>query len=267
MIGAVRWGPLGEGSSVELTRPTITLRRLPAAFDGFRIALLCDLHYGWFVQPSYVTRIIQHLRQAQPNIAVLGGDMVEHTRVRAAALAERVAPLAQAIPTYGVLGNHEYHGRVKEFLRRFRAAGVEVLVNEHCLIGPDGRPASGFGPAIALLGLDDYGRGSPDFQAAADGLQPGTFTILLGHSPDLADDLGPRAGVDLMLAGHTHGGQIRLLGWAPITFTRNRSYLSGLTAGPAFPLYVSRGLGMTGLPLRIGADAELPVLTLRSNPQ
>ena len=70
-----------------------------------------------------------------------------------------------------------------------------------------------------------------------------------------------------MLCGHTHGGQVRLFGWAPITLTDNRRYVSGLIEGPGFPIYISRGLGMTGIPLRIGADPELPIITLRSNPQ
>jgi len=265
MIGHVFVGPLDGSSRIYMPHVTVGVPRLSAALDGLRIALLADLHYGRFVHLSYVRRVNRLLRRVRPDVVVMCGDMVERSvGSRPAELAGAFAELAADIPTYAVLGNHEYYGAVDGYCRCLRAAGVELLINEHRLIRRTGRAS---GPALALVGLDDCVEGTPDLQAARRGIPAGTTTLLAGHNPDLVDCLAPDTGIALMLAGHTHGGQVRILGWAPITFTRHRSYLSGLTAGPGFPIYISPGLGMTGMPLRIGTRAELPILTLRSDSQ
>jgi len=263
MTASFRLGPLGGRIPIACPEVQVLSDRLPAAFDGFRIALLSDLHAGPFVRREYLVAVLRHLWRRRPDVAVMTGDLVEWSRAEPAYLAGLIARLARAVPTYAVLGNHEYYGPVTEHVGRMRSAGVDVVVDGWRLLGRDGRVVRAGCPAIALVGLDDLKEGRPDVAGAFAGLGAGTFTIVAAHNPDLADRLSRDRPVDLMVCGHTHGGQVRLLGWAPVTFTTNRRYLAGLVRGPGFPMYVSRGLGMTGVPLRIGSELELPFITLR----
>ena len=263
MTAGFRLGPLGGRAPIACPEVEVASRRLPAVFDGFRIALLSDLHAGPFVRREYFQMVLQHLRRRRPDVVVMTGDMVEWSRAEPPYLVELLGRLVRSLPAYAVLGNHEYYGPVAEHVRRMRSAGVDVVINGRRLLGRNGRAPGSGRPAIALVGLDDLKEGRPDVAGAFAGLGAGTFTIVAAHNPDLADRLGPDRPVDLMLCGHTHGGQVRLLGWTPVTFTENRRYLAGLVRGPGFPLYISRGLGPTGIPLRLGAECELPFITLR----
>lgn len=259
MIGPVRRGPFDARTPIEVSRVSLACARLPEAFDGFRVALVADLHFGRWVRDGFVRRVFRLVRSQQPDLLLLGGDMVNRAKPFAARLAEVLSGLAGEILTCAVLGNHERYTDARGFCECLAAVGVGVLVNARRTIRR--------GTAeIALVGVDELRRGRPDFHAAMDGIEPGTFTLLAGHQPDLADMVPAGLRVDLMLSGHTHGGQVRLFGRAPIRKTKNRNYLSGLTAGPGFPLYISRGLGAVKIPLRVGCDPELPIITLRRGP-
>jgi len=259
VIPSVLLGPLGRHSRVEQTEVSLTAARLPAALDGFRIALLTDLHYGRFAGDAYWHRILAMVAAAGVDLVLLAGDMVDQPKARAADFAAPLARLARGVPTIAVLGNHEYYRGPGRYVRALTDAGVEVLLNAHRLIRR--RPS---GPPVALAGLDDIYQGRPDIAAAIAGIGPGTFTVCCTHSPDAADLATDDHAIDLMLAGHTHGGQVRIFGKAVVTYTRNKRYVSGLIAGPRFPIYVSRGLGVTGIPLRVDADPELAFITLRT---
>ena len=175
---------------------------------------------------------------------------------------EEVELLSDALtrldPPHGVLavlGNHEYHSRstydVAGFLRRH---GVEVLLN-------GGQRLERDGASLWIGGIDDWLNGQPDVDSALAGRRADEPTLLLSHNPDAFPDAA-RAKVDLTLSGHTHGGQIRLLGWAPITNSRLR-YCSGFYRDGSSSLYIGRGAGTTVLPIRIGSKPEVPFVTLR----
>lgn len=259
MIPSVLLGPLGRHSRLEQTEVALTAPRLPAELDGLRIGLLADLHYGRFAGDAYWHRVIDRVAAAGADLAVLAGDMVDQPKTRAADLARPLRRLAQAMPVLAVLGNHEYYRGPGPYVRALTEAGVEVLINAHRLIRP--RPS---GPPVAVAGLDDIYGGRPDIAAAVAGIDPDTFTVCLSHSPDAADLATDGQPIDLMLAGHTHGGQVRLFGKAVLTYTKNKQYVSGLIADRRFPIYISRGLGVTGIPLRVDADPELAFITLRA---
>lgn len=260
MIGPIRWGNANKHTPVEVPQVSLHLARLPASFDGFRIALLADLHYGRFVETGFVRKVFQTVARQQVDLVLLCGDMVNHPRPFAARLTEALRQLCPDLPACAVLGNHENKHGAQAFCDACRAAGVEVLVNEHRRI------ERGCGPAIALAGADEPFEGSPDLPAALGGIQPGTFTILAGHSPDLADRVPRHLQVDLMLCGHTHGGQVCFFGRPILTQVANKKYAAGLVTGPGFPLYISRGLGLIGAPLRVACEPELPIITLRRGP-
>ena len=259
MIGPVRWGPFDARTPIEVSRVSVRCDRLPEAFDGFRVALVADLHFGRWVRDGFVRRVFRLVRSQQPDLILLAGDMVNRAKPFAARLAEVLSEPARTTCTCAILGNHERYTDVARFREALAADGVDVLVNAH-------RTVRRGAAKIALAGVDEIRRGRPDFRAAMDGIEPGTFTLLAGHQPDLADMVPAGLGVDMMVSGHTHGGQVRLFGRAPIRKTKNRNYLSGLTGGPGFPLYISRGLGAVKMPLRVGCDPELPIITLRRGP-
>ena len=260
-------GPMKARSRLEVTEISVPLPRLPEALDGFRVAMLADLHYGPFVRAEFVRRVVERTLEHRPDLVLLNGDTIEGAAASATELAEMLAPLAARAPTFAVLGSHDYAGGGPEsYCQAMRQVGIDVLINTGRLVGPDGTTSSG-ADVIAVVGLDDDDRGRPDYQAAFAAVPDGALTLLAGHCPDLADGAVPDGRVDLALCGHTHGGQVAFFGWAPLTFTRNGRYQRGLVEGPGFPMYISRGLGMTGLPIRLGASPELPVVTLRMKPQ
>jgi len=263
VIGRICWGSLGGDSRVDVHEAPVVCPRLPAGLEGVRIALLTDLHFGKHCGVAYTRRVMDLALAERPDLVVLGGDMIDASGRRRGALADAFAPFAERVGLYAVMGNHDRGNRPRATIDAMTRAGVHVLVNEHRILHPRGAAAG----RLALVGLDDLKLGRPDCPAAFTGIEEGTFTVVAGHNPDLADRVGPARGVDLMLAGHTHAGQIRIFGRAPITFIRSKDYVVGLVRGPGFPLYVSRGLGYTAIPLRIGSDPELPILVLRRNPQ
>ena len=260
-IGPIRFGAMCEHSYFEMPQVTIASSALPPEFDGFRIGVLADLHLGPLVKCGFLHRALERLCQARPDMILLCGDMVERPDESVDSLARELQPICRQFNTVAVMGNHDYWGGLEAFRRPIAAAGVDILINEHRVIrrrANPGPPAS-----IALLGLDDYMYGWPDFAAASAGLENGTFTILAAHHPDQADALPTDAHVDLMLCGHTHGGQVCLFGRHLATCVRNPNYVAGHTPGPGFPMYISRGLGCVTFPIRIGAEPELPIITLR----
>ncbi len=261
-IGPLIFGPLDGHTPVEVTDVTLEFERLPRGFDGFRLAVVADLHMGHFVRAAFARRVLRLVAERKPEMLLLCGDLVDRARHFARLLARMLAELCGDIPSYAILGNHDYYSGARSLRRIISAAGVDILVNAHRLIRRPGGER-----AIALIGLDDLERGWPDAHAAAAGVPEGTFTILAAHDPTMADQLAPADRPDLMLAGHTHGGQVRILGIPIAKGSHNWHYVAGLTRRPGFPMYVSRGLGATGVPIRFCSPPELPIVTLRSKAQ
>lgn len=252
-------GRLDDRTPIRLRRVNLPIAHLPREMAGIRIAFLPDLHLGRLVKPSFVRKALRLGADLKAPVMVLGGDIVGRPDHHALALPELLAELPREQAVYAILGNHEYYRGEEDIPGMLSAAGVRLLVNEHVLIGPDGREADS-GPRLALVGLDDYGEGRPDYAAALRGLDPNVCTILLGHSPVLAEL--PDARGDLMLSGHTHGGQVRLGPLIPSRQTMNHKYIDGLVQGAHFPIFISRGLGVTGVALRLCCPPELWDITL-----
>jgi hypothetical protein len=260
--GAAAHATLIEPEWIEHTRPVIDLSaaragppHLGPGWDGVRIAVLADLHHGPLVSDDFVRRVVKQVNAERVDFVVCVGDLVSGS-VRTAELAALLRPLRAAEAKLAVLGNHDYWANAPAVTACLERAGFEVLVNA-------GRTFLRGGEPLSIAGVDDPWAGRPDPQAAlADA--PGGPRVLLCHNPDYAERLDARFGVDLMLCGHTHGGQVRLpLIGAPKSVIRHRKYESGLARGPACRVYTSRGLGVVGLPVRLGCRPELPVITLR----
>ena len=221
------------------------------------IVFLSDLHAGLFMNAGDLRRVAEIVNALHPDLVCFGGDVVntrwEEVKLLGPALDLLHAPLG----LYAVPGNHEYYRR-RDYDRwsdYLADRGVEVLRNRGV------RVDTGTG-TLWLAGIDDLTEGQPDLDAALAGRRSGETTILLSHHPDTfieACDLD----VDLQLSGHTHGGQILLFGYAPLVHSRH-GFRAGLYHRNGRHLFVSCGVGVTALPLRIGTRPEISLLRLRS---
>ncbi len=243
---------------------------LPEALVGLRIAHLSDLHCGCLCNDSTVTsRAIAETLQQAPDLVMITGDLSNGFRY-ANCIAERLGELSARYGVYAVLGNHDWNctlatylfGRrgpdptVQDWQQALDQTDIQLLENNNCLL-----PLRGH--TVAIVGVGDPSCGRDDIETALQGIGPADLKIMLAHSPD-AIDLPGADWADLLLAGHTHGGQCRLPGlgspWAPVWRMRQRS--SGLMRFGQTLAYVSRGIG-AGMEARFLCPPEVCILTLR----
>ncbi|TAM12669.1 MAG: metallophosphoesterase [Nevskiaceae bacterium] len=237
----------------------VRVPNLPAAFDGYRIVQVSDLHISNLLDARWLAAVVARVNAAQPDLVAITGDFQDGTPARLGPSLQPLEDLRAPDGVFGVPGNHEYYGDFSGWMRVLRGYGVTLLQNAHVEI----RRGTA---ALVIAGVTDpqaerAGRPVPDIPAALAGVPAGVPVVLLSHHPTLAADAA-RAGVALMLAGHTHGGQIP--GLDLLTKTLNDGFLSGLYNVNGMPLYVSSGTGLwAGFALRIGHPSEITVLTLR----
>ncbi len=245
---------------IEVTRHEAWFTRLPPEFDGLVLAHVSDLHitsYGLRER-----RLLAALEKAKPGVVVMTGDFISTGSDRAA-VQQFLKDMKRISPPFGlwaVLGNHEHSDRLAEdggaMRRFFNEAGISLLVNE------GGRIGRGV-DTLTFIGIDDPYSGHDRLWEALKGMQRTPFAILLSHSPEIffKADL---ARIDLVLAGHTHGGQVRLpwLGplWVP---AGSESYPAGWFAGNTTRMFVTRGVGTSLLPVRFLCRPEVALITLR----
>ena len=244
--------------NLRLGEAVVTLPRLPAAFDGCRILLITDIHTGPFLHPRTLADAFHRLMAVKPDLILLGGDLTTGTVEEFVPFMDCFRSLSAPLGVFGVFGNHDYYsGRPQDLLSLMAPAGVTIIHNHAVTLRHNGA-------TLALAGLDDLHYGRPDLAAALGGGPPPH--ILLSHNPDVFFDAAWR-GVDLVLAGHTHGGQIRLPGM-PLVIKMSRYALDdGRYGTNGSQLVVSRGIGVTGLPLRWRCPPEAVQVTLRCPPK
>jgi uncharacterized protein len=255
---------LGEMARLALTEPfmiaverqEIFLRRLPQALDGFRIVHLSDLHYGPFVEARHLERAIEAANRLKPDLIALTGDYISQERGYAAPCAELVGRLRAPHGVFAVLGNHDHWTDAKLIADLFRAEGIRVLINEGLRI--DVRQES-----FWLAGVDDTMVGLEDLPLALAGSSDSELKLLLAHNPVILRRAA-RADIDLVLSGHTHGGQVTLRPEKNRSGRPRRRMLRGLGRRANTQIYVTRGLGTVVLPIRYGCPPEVSVLELRS---
>jgi predicted MPP superfamily phosphohydrolase len=247
------WGYAGATADPRIRHARIALPDWPAGSPPIRILLLSDLHVaGPDMPPSRLTRILDRAAALDPDLLLVAGDFVSDRKsaTRTYGFAEAVAPLGRLHPrlgTFAVLGNHDHWRSAPEARRALAVAGVRLLDNEAVRAGP-----------LALGGIDDAFTGHEDVAATVQAMRRlDGAKLLLSHSPDPFPDLPDD--ISLMLAGHTHCGQVRLpLIGAVSTMSRyGERYACGLVREGHKTLIVSAGLGTSILPLRIGAPPDM----------
>ena len=242
-------------------RVEIALERWPRALDGFRIVQISDVHIGPILGRRFCEQLVQRIRALDPDLVAITGDLVDGD---ARLLADEVAPLADLRPRHGVAfvtGNHDHYSGAAAWCAVLAGLGIRVLRNECVEIR--------VGDAVFdLVGVDDhrgdvFGRdGGEDLATALAGRDPTRPALLLAHDPSTfkrASSLG----IDLQLSGHTHGGQI----WPFVWLVRLAiPFVAGLYRRGGAILYVSRGTGFWGPPMRLRSPAEIGEIVLRSAP-
>ncbi|MDR5730058.1 MAG: metallophosphoesterase [Terriglobia bacterium] len=266
--GVLAYSSEYERHHLEITHRTVELARLSPTLDGLRVAQLSDFHYEQYTESFFVRQVVDQVNRLAPDLVLITGDYVSEGPMPSAFGAHSSYPCAEILAgihcsqRWCVLGNHDVTVGAAIVTDALETHGLPVLANAHVPFERDGA-------RLWIAGVKDIGRSDPDLhQAAPHGLQTAKEpVILLAHEPDYADDVIKRGGIDLMLSGHTHGGQVRLpFVGALYTPPLGRKYVEGLFhLENGLQLYVNRGIGAVGVPFRFDCRPELTLLTLRSS--
>jgi predicted MPP superfamily phosphohydrolase len=256
------WGLLNARRTAAVVTVDVPIRGLPAALSGFTIAQISDVHVGPTIRRNYLEAIVQAVNRLDADMVAVTGDLVDGG---VAELRAHIAPLSglrSRHGTYFVTGNHEYYSGAAAWVHELRRLGLRVLMNEHVVLRHGGA-------ALLVAGVTDYGahhfdpaqRSDP--AAALAGAPPeARVRLLLAHQPRSAD-AAQRAGFDLQISGHTHGGQF----WPWNFFVRlQQPFTAGLHRLRDLWVYTSRGTGYWGPPKRVGAPSEITRLRLVPEP-
>jgi len=246
---------LTEPYMLTVEHQPISLRRLPKEFDGFRIVQLSDVHHGPFSSTEQIERAVETANRLRPDIIALTGDYISRERHYAAPCAEMLGRLQAKYGVYAVLGNHDHWTDAALITDLFRAEGITVLINQ-------GMHFEHRGASFWLAGVDDTMVGLEDISLALAGARKDEMKLLLAHNPIILRRAA-RAGVDLVLSGHTHGGQVALRSERSASGRPRRRLLKGLGHQGNTQIYVTRGLGTVILPIRYGCPPEVSLLELR----
>jgi predicted MPP superfamily phosphohydrolase len=235
----------------------VALGKLPRVLDGYTIAQITDIHVGPTIGRAFIEEIVAKVNAVRPDLVAITGDLVDGS---VAELGDFVRPLEKLRAKDGVFfvtGNHEYYSGANEWIRFLEALGIKVLANERVPIRGD--------VGFDLAGVHDYSAGrfgdGPDLKKALLGRDPARALVLLAHQPKHILEAA-ELGVDLQLAGHTHGGQ--LWPWAYLVKLQ-QPYVAGLHLHGRAQIYVSSGTGYWGPPMRMLAPAEITKVVLNTD--
>lgn len=235
----------------QITRRAMSFPRLPPELEGLRIAHLSDLHYGLYDTPGRLQRVLALTESLKPDLIAITGDFVTLSPQFIAPVSAMVGRLRARLGVFAVLGNHDFRAGAETLTRELEAQGIGVLRNRPAWRRIGSR-------RLLIAGIDDERQRPVVRRALGPESSKADFTLLLAHNP-LALPAASRAGVDLVLSGHTHGGQVRprfartlYARWAP----------EGWHELQQTQMYISRGLGQVIVPFRWGCPPELALLTL-----
>jgi len=246
---------LNEAETLTVEQVTINLKRLPKNLDGFRLVHLSDIHHSPFTDLELITRAAEISNQLKPDMFVLTGDFVSHEPEYIAPMAEVMGRLKSEFGTFACLGNHDHWTDAELVTSCLREANITVLINE-------GFRLTARGASFWLAGVDDYMVGRTDLRSALRGSFPDEMKMLLAHNPKILNRAA-RASVDLMLSGHTHGGQVKLRDDEKRILPRRRKFASGLYRRKDTQVYINRGIGTVVLPVRYGCPPEITLIELK----
>lgn len=264
-VGGAIYGFMVEPAWVRVEPVQLKLRRLAPEFSGLRIVQVSDIHIGGWMNAERFQRVAELVVEQKPDVLLLTGDFLIGRVFNATGeqhlqeLVTILAPLAGPIPTFGVLGNHDYWTKAGAVREMLRASGVTELTNSVVTL-------SRGNAKLHLCGVDDVWEGQVRLEEVTAKLKDESAAILLAHEPDFADVSAATDRFDLQVSGHSHGGQVVLpfLG-PPILPYLGQKYPSGLYKIGNMILYTNRGVGTGRVPVRINCPPEITVFTLESS--
>jgi predicted MPP superfamily phosphohydrolase len=250
-LATVGYGTYGVFRGPVVKRVTIPLARLPRSAHGFRIAVVSDIHLGPILGRAHAQRVVDTINSTQPDLIAVVGDLVDGSVKELGPAAEPLAGLSAPHGSFFVTGNHEYFSGADAWVDHVRELGLRPLENERVEI-------AGFDLAgVNDIAGESHGEG-PDFAKALGDRDRSRASVLLAHQPVVIHD-AVRHGVDLQLSGHTHGGQL----WpGNLVAKLANPTVAGLERYGDTQLYVSRGAGAWGPPVRVGAQSDITVVRL-----
>lgn len=252
-LGTVGYGAYGTLRGPKVKRLTVPLAKLPRSAHGLRIAVVSDIHLGPVLGRGFAQRVVDTVNRTQPDAIAVVGDLIDGSVEDLGRAVEPLSGLRAKYGAYFVTGNHEYISGADEWVEHVQELGLKLLANDRVEL-----------PGFDLAGVNDlrgeaYDEG-PDYARALGDRDPARASVLMAHQPAAVHD-AVRHGVDLQLSGHTHGGQL----W-PFTYVADLANptLAGLESYGDTQLYVSRGAGAWGPPVRVGAPSDITVIELAS---
>jgi hypothetical protein len=250
---------------IDIVQRPIAIKNLPAPFHGYRIAQVSDIHLDEYTEPFFLERIVHHVNALAPDLVLLTGDFITRGAFTFLAGNHAINRCAEILTTltaplrYAILGNHDVAFNGPLVTEALTAHRTPVLINQYL-------PIERNGARFWLCGVEDPATSSPDLDLTIP-VKPDGPVLLMAHEPDFADRVveHPRGHlVDLMLAGHSHGGQIRLPFLGPLVLPpMGLKYPEGHYRFNQMQLYVNRGIGTVGLPFRLNCPPEITVITLQ----
>lgn len=265
---------------LRVRRYSVDVRDLPAELDGLRVAQLADTHLGPRVSSEYIERAVSMTLAEKPDVVALVGDYVHMGSWYTKPAAELFAPLARPgavrFGAIAVLGNHDHYAGASEVAEALARIGCRLVVNSNVYLDAAGgvseaAPARG----VCIAGVGDFIEDIIDVRASLRGVPERMARIMLCHNPDAVDagrfgralegSSEGSARIDLMLCGHTHGGQVVVPGVGPVyRLVRERTRWLGLYGGPPFTVLVTAGVGVSIVPIRTWCPPEIVMITLRA---
>ena len=249
---------------ISIPAQRIFIDDLPTAFVGYRIVQLSDFHLEEFTEPFFLERVIQHVNRLEADLVLLTGDFITRGSLNflfehhAATRCAEILATIRCPQKFAVLGNHDVAVSASMVTAALQAEGLPVLHNRYDTLTVRG-------DTLHIAGTADPGTDRPDLNTAIPATPKGPV-LLMSHAPDYADFVTshPRGrSVSLMLSGHSHGGQVRLPVLGPLVLPPlGRKYVEGLFRFNRMQLYVNRGLGTVGIPIRLNCPPEITLMTL-----
>ncbi len=231
---------------------------IPKSFDGKKIVFVSDIHHGPYFSIERVNELVEKINGVNPDIIILGGDYVRQDSRYIAPVFEELKNLNATIGKFGVLGNHDHWEGAELTRQGMKNAGIKILDNNAEWISINGEK-------IKVGGVGDLWTDLQDMNPTINDTKEEDFVILVSHNPDYAEEIKTDK-IDLVLSGHTHGGQVTLFGlWAPSIPSRyGQKYRTGIVDTKFTKVVISNGVGMVGLPVRFFARPEIIIIILKS---
>jgi predicted MPP superfamily phosphohydrolase len=258
------YADFGEPKGFEVETVHLKLMRLPRVLSGIRIVQISDIHMGGWMNAVRLQQVADLVVAEQPDILVITGDFLKGRSFTPAArqaitdLTRILSPLASSIPTFAVLGNHDYWTDPAAIRQMLRLCGITDLTNTVFAVTREGEQ-------LYLCGVDDIRHGNVRLDDVVARLDRNSAAILLAHEPDFADTSAATGKFDLQISGHTHGGQIVIpyIG-PPVLPPSGRKYPSGLYKVGSMFQYTNRGVGTDTVSIRLNCPPEITVFVLAS---